>query len=175
MSGPNSYSNPPPPPGQTATWMPPTGPTVPPAPAVPMSQRLAPENIGAKVPWAFLAFLAQSIGLLLIFVGGLIAVTAGVVPPSCFSSATACGSGTASNIAYGVMAARLLLVLGLFGLATGAGLHLQFRPPLASGATPEETRVYLARRRGEFLLLVISLVLLFALVWWSAYVSVLPT
>jgi hypothetical protein len=137
-----------------------------------MSQRFTPEHLSAKVPWSFLAFLAQSFGLLFIFVGGLIAVTAGVIPPNCFSNA--CGTGTASNIAYGIMAARLLLVLGLFGLAAGAGLHLQFRPGLASGSTPEETRAYLARRRGEFILLVFSIFLLFVLVWWSVVAPVLP-
>jgi hypothetical protein len=129
--------------------------------------------MGERIPWSFLAFLAQSIGLLLLFVGGLIAVTAGVVPPSCFSSGGCAGSGT--NVAYGIMAARLLLVLGLFGLATGAGLHLQFRPALSSGATPEETRVYISRRRGEFVLLALSIVLLFAVVWWSVAVLAFPT
>jgi len=136
-----------------------------------MSQRLAPEHLGARLPWAFLAFLSQSIGLLLVFVGGLIAVTAGVVPPSCFTGG--CGTGTEANVAWGIMAARLLIVLGLFGLAAGAGLHLQFRPALAAGASPEETRAYIARRRGEFLLLALTIVLLFLMVWWS--VATLPT
>lgn len=133
---------------------------------------MSPEALAAKVPWQFLAFIAQSIGLLLLFVGGLIAVTAGVIPPNCFNSACSAG-GTDANIAYGVMAARLLLVLGLFGLAAGAGLHLQFRPALVAGSSPEDTRVYLARRRGEFLLLVLSILLVFVLVFWSAQI-VLP-
>jgi hypothetical protein len=137
-----------------------------------MSQRFTPENMAGRIPWSFLAFLAQSIGLLLIFVGGLIAVTAGVVPPSCYS--TVCGGGTASNLAYGIMAARLVLVLGLFGLAVGAGLHLQFRPGLASGASAEETRAYIARRRGEFILLIFTIFLLFVIVWWSVVVPPLP-
>jgi hypothetical protein len=137
-----------------------------------MTERFTPDHLASRIPWAFLAFLAQSIGLLLIFVGGLLAVTAGVTPPSCFNGG--CNGGTATNIAYGIMSARLLLVLGLFGLATGAGLHLQFRPALPSGATPEETRVYISRRRGEFILLVVTLLLLFAIVWWSVVVPAIP-
>jgi len=138
-------------------------------PTVPLSQRLTPEHLAAKIPWAFLAFLAQSIGLLLIFVGGLLAVTAGVFPPNCYTSTCSIG-GTEANVAYGIMAARLLIVLGLFGLAAGAGLHLQFRPSLASGSSPEETRVYLGRRRGEFALLLISILLVVLIVYWSVQV-----
>jgi hypothetical protein len=135
---------------------------------------MSPEAMGAKIPWQFLAFIAQSVGLLLIFVGGLWAITAGVIPPSCYNSTT-CNAGTSENIAYGIMTARFLLVLGLFGLAAGAGLHLQFRPALASGATPEETRAYLARRRGEFILLVLSVLLVFGIVVWSVQTLGFPT
>lgn len=167
MSGPD-YTEMPPPPGQSATWMPPPAPLTAPPPALPMTQRMAPEHLAMRIPWSFLAFLAQSVGLLLLFVGGLIAVTAGVYPPSCLTSN--CNANTLANIDYGIMVARLLLILGLFGLAAGAGLHLQFRPPLAAGATPEATRVYLARRRSEFALLVLTILLLFFLVWWSVTV-----
>jgi hypothetical protein len=160
---------PPPPPQVPNTWMPPGAA---PAPAVPFSQRMAPEAMAAKLPWQFLAFLGQSVGLLLIFVGGLLAVTAGVVPPNCYNSTCGVG-GTFENIANGIMFARLLIILGLFGLAAGAGLHLQFRPGLPSGASPEETRAYLARRRGEFILLVLSIVLVILIVFWS--VQVPPT
>jgi hypothetical protein len=135
-----------------------------------MTQRMSPEHLATKIPWSFLAFVAQSIGLLLLFVGGLIAVTGGVVPPGCIATPSSCNAGTAANVDWAIMAARLLLVLGLFGLAVGAGLHLQFRPALAAGASPEETRVYISRRRGEFILLVISILLLFAIVAWSVVV-----
>jgi hypothetical protein len=170
MSGPDVTMMPPPPPPTPpapSTWMPP-GMTS--APTPPLSQRLSPEAMGAKIPWQFLAFIAQSVGLLLIFVGGLIAVTAGVFPPNCYNASPACGAGTAENIAYGIMSARLLIVLGLFGLAAGAGLHLQFRPMLTAGATPEQTRTYLARRRGEFGLLVLTVLLVILIVYWSVQV-----
>jgi hypothetical protein len=137
-------------------------------PTVPFAQRMSPERLAEKVPWAFLAFFAQSIGLLLLFVGGLVAVTGGVFPPTCVTASN-CNAGTGTNVDYAIMVMRVLLVLGLFGLASGAGLHLQFRPAPAAGATPEETRVYLARRRGEFVLLVVTIVLLFILVGWSTY------
>jgi hypothetical protein len=161
---------PPPPPSVPQTWMPP-GSYAPPPTKVPLAQRMTPESLGAKVPWQFLAFIAQSIGLLLIFVGGLVAVTAGVYPPSCYNTTPACSGGTYENIAYGLMSARFLLILGLFGLAAGAGLHLQFRPALESGSTPEATRAYLARRRGEFLLLVLTIVLVFVIVIWSTQIA----
>jgi len=132
-----------------------------------MTQRFTPENLSARIPWVFLAFLSQSIGILLLFVGGLIVVSFGVFPPNCVTMSN-CNAGTLTNVDYGVMVGRLLLVLGLFGLAVGAGLHLQFRPALADGATPEQTRVYLARRRGEFVLLALTILLLFAIVGWSA-------
>lgn len=158
---------PPPPPGQTATWMPPPAPLSAPPPSVPITQRFTPENLTYKIPWSFLAFVAQSVGLLLLFVGGLVAVSGGVLPPGCVSTPTNCNSGTAANVDWAIMVARLLLVLGLFGLATGAGLHLQFRPGSTGGASAEETRAYIARRRGEFVLLIISILLLFVLVGWS--------
>ncbi|MCI4372907.1 MAG: hypothetical protein L3K02_04620 [Thermoplasmata archaeon] len=170
MSGPNYATNPPPPPGQPATWMPPGPPMSPPAPAVPMSQRFTPEHMAARVPWSFLAFVAQSLGLLFLFVGGLVAVSGGVLPPGCVSTPGNCNMGTAANVDWAIMVARLLLVLGLFGLAAGAGLHLQFRPGLASGASAEETRAYIARRRGEFILLLVSILLLFWIVSWSVTV-----
>jgi len=158
---------PPPPPGPPANWMPPA-PMPPAAPSVPMTQRFTPENLSTRIPWAFLALLSQSLGLLFLFVGGLVAVTLGAYPPNCLTASN-CNAGTFSNVDYGIMVARLLLVLGLFGLAAGAGLHLQFRAALADGATPEQTRVYISRRRGEFILLVISILLLFAVVAWSVF------
>ncbi|MCI4364947.1 MAG: hypothetical protein L3K10_02640 [Thermoplasmata archaeon] len=169
MSVPDAIPPPPPPPppaGTSSNWMPPPPPYSG-ADKASMGQRFTPESLAARLPWAFLAFLAQSIGLLLIFVAGLIAVTGAVIPANCYNSLTTCNTGTAVNLAYGIMVTRLLLVLGLFGLAAGAGLHLQFRPELRAGATPEETRVYLSRRRGEFVLLVLTLVFVFLIIWWS--------
>ncbi len=161
-------SAPPPPPPSPATWMPPSAPYAGTPPGAPLSQRLSSENLAQRFPWAFLAMGAYAIGLLLLFVGGLVAVTAGVWPPSCLNS-TSCGTGaTLENVYYGIMVARLLLVLGLFGIATGAGLHLQFAHEPASGLTPETTRLYISRRRFERVLLVFTVLLLFVIVYWAA-------
>jgi hypothetical protein len=132
------------------------------APSTPLSQRLTPHHLAERVPWESLAFLSQAVGLLLLFVGGIVAVTLGVFPANCLTST--CHGGDFANVDYGVMVARLLLVLGLFGLATGAGLHLQFRAAPEAGASPEQTRIYLSRRRGEFLLLALTIILLVYLI-----------
>jgi hypothetical protein len=170
MSGPNSYMPPPPPQtqqGTGATWMPPPPPLT--APPGPMGQRFSPESLGHRLPWGFLAFISQSFGLLLVFLGALVVVIIGVVPPNCYNGMTCTGS-TAAGILWGVMIARVLLVLGLFGLAAGAGLQLQFRPGPSMGASTEETTAFVARRRGEFFLLALCIVLLFAVVVWAAVV-----
>jgi hypothetical protein len=124
--------------------------------------------MGAHGPWAFLAFASQGIGLLLVFVGTLVMVVAGSVPANCFTSTCNIGN-TDQGIAYGIETARLLWTLGLFAIAGGAGIRLQFFGPSTTTATqtPESTRIYLARRRGEFVILVVSIVLLFVLLVWS--------
>jgi hypothetical protein len=137
------------------------------SPATPMSARMSPDSMATRVPWAVLAFFSQSAGLLLIFVAGLVVVTAGVIPPSCYASGATC-SNAGANALWGLMAGRVLLILGLFGLAVGAGLHLQFRPAPTAGATPEEVRVYLSRRRAEYLLLVITVLIAVWIIQWAA-------
>ncbi len=124
--------------------------------------------MAAKGPWAFLAMLGQGIGLLLVFVGTLIMVVAGSNPADCFTANPACGASTAQGVAYGIETARLLWTLGLFGIAAGAGIRLQIVGATSLPTTPEQTRIYLARRRGEFVILVVSIVLLFILLVWSA-------
>jgi len=136
------------------------------APSVPISQRWSPEALSSRIPWAFLALLSQGIGLLLIFLGTIIQIAFGYVPISCVD-ASSCSQSTFQGIVYGIDAARLLWVVGLFGLAVGAGLHLQFRPAPSSPLTPEDARVYLARRRGELVMLVLSLLLLFLILLLS--------
>jgi hypothetical protein len=131
-----------------------------------MGQRFSPEALAARLPWQFLALFSQGIGLLLVFLGTVVMVAFGFIPVSCVA-ATNCSQGTLQGVLYGIDAARLLWTVGLFGLAVGAGLHLQFRPPPTFPSTPEETRVYLARRRGELIMLVIALLLLFLLMLYS--------
>jgi len=125
--------------------------------------------------WSVLAMLGQGIGLLLLFIGTLIVVVAGSYPADCFTQIPACGASTAQGVAYGIETARLLWTLGLFGIAAGAGLRLQIVNVHPLPTTSDETRVYLARRRGEFVILVVALVLLFVLLVWSTAALPVPT
>jgi hypothetical protein len=164
MANPTDMAPPPPPPNAPYGYPPMPPPA---APRRSLAERFSPEAMAAsKGPWTVLALFGQAIGLLLLFVGTLVVVVAGGFPADCFT--TTCTTSTAQGVAYGIETARILWVIGLFGIAAGAGLRLQFQAPPASPSTPEETRVYLARRRGEFVILVISILLLFGLLLWSA-------
>lgn len=156
---------PPPPPPPGATWSTPPSLAV---PSVPVAQRLTPEAMASRLPWQSLALLSQGLGLLLVFLGTLVMVAFGYIPVSCVA-ATTCSQGTLQGVLYAIDAARLLWTIGLFGLAVGAGLHLQFRPPPTFPSSPEETRVYLARRRGEMIMLVLALLLLFLVLLYSTF------
>ena len=160
----------PPPPPPAASYPYPTAPA-PAPPSVPLSERWSAEALAAKGPWALLAMVSQAIGLLLLFIGTLVIVVAGSTPADCFTST--CGTSVGQNVAYGIETARLLWTIGLFGLAAGAGLRLQVVNVHPTGTTPEETRLFLARRRGEFILLIVSILLLFLVLVWSA--APLPT
>jgi hypothetical protein len=162
MSGPSTMPpGPPPPPG--AYGYPPAGPGT---PTVPVSERFTPESLAARGPWSFLAFLAQAVGLVLVFVGTLVVVVAGAFPADCLGG---CTVTTGQGVLYGLETARILWTLGLFGIAGGAGIRLQFQVPNPLPTTPEATRIYLARRRGEFAILVIALLLLFVILLTAAF------
>jgi hypothetical protein len=131
---------------------------------MPVSQRFSPDAMAARYPWRFLALVLQGVGLLLVFLGTAIMIAFGYVPISCVGGAAAsCTQSNLQSIVYGIDTAHLLWTVGLFGIAAGCGLQLQFRGPPNFPSTPEETRVYIAHRRGEFAMLVISVVLLFVL------------
>jgi hypothetical protein len=140
---------------------------------VPISQRFAPETMASRHAWRFYALVAQGVGLVLIFLGTAIMVLFGYVPVNCVG-ATTCSGGTYQGILYGIDIARFLWTLGLFGIALGAGIQLQFRTPPTFPSTAEETRVYLAHRRGEFIMLVVSLVLLFLITLLSTGAVPIP-
>ena len=123
--------------------------------------------------WKFLAFFSQGLGLLLLFIGTLVMIIFGGTPINCIGAAS-CSQSTLQGIAYGVVIARSLWAIGLLGLAAGTGMHLQFTAPPAEPTTPERVRIYLARRRGEFGILVLSIILLFALLVTSPFVFGAP-
>ncbi len=137
----------------------------PPTAAEPLNERLSPAEIGAKLPFETLAFVLQSVSIVLLFVGGLVAVTAGVYPPSC--AASGCSAGAIEIAGYGLMAARILIILGLFGIAVGNGMHLEFDPPLRSGASVQEVSAYNARRWMGIVLEFVLFGLLIVVVVWS--------
>ncbi len=166
MSGPGASDFPPPPtPPPDGAWSPPPPPN---SSNAPLSQRFDPGALGHRGPWRFLAAAAQGLGLVFLFLGTAVIVAFGSTPVSCIASATACAQGTLQGGASAIVLGHLFWAFGLFGLAGGAGLNLYLGTPPAH-ASPEETQIYLARRRGEFLLLLASTGLLFLLMIASTY------
>jgi hypothetical protein len=114
-----------------------------------------------SIPWAMLSLLGRAGGLLLLFVGTLVDIIAGSTPADCFTSH--CGANISADIQYAILVSRLLWAIGAFGLAAGAGIKLHFllREPETNGA--DENARFLARRRGEFLLFLAGVGILFVL------------
>jgi hypothetical protein len=165
-----AYPPPPPPPPSGGTWTPPPSPAgAPAAPPVPLSQRFDPDKMATRGPWRLIALASQGIGLLLVFLGTLLTVVFGYIPVSCIGSTSGCGSNPLTGMADAIIAGRALWALGLLGLAGGSAIHLQVVPRPSSPLSPEETRIYLARRRGEYVVLVLSIVLLFVLLLYSTF------
>jgi succinate dehydrogenase/fumarate reductase cytochrome b subunit len=132
----------------------------------PLSERFTAAELAPKIPFESVAFVLQSISIVLLFVGGLIAVTVGVYPPSC--AATGCSAGALTIVGYGLMASRILIVLGLFGIAVGNGMHLEFDPPPRAAATPQDVSAYNARRWMGIVLEIFLFTLLIIVVIWAA-------
>ena len=109
-----------------------------------------------------LSRIAKVVGLLLLFVGVLVAVLLASVPGSCFNTGANCGpTGTnyAANAATGLVVGKALIVVGLTGFAFGALLKLRGLTAPASGKS-EEFDFVIADRRSNGLLLLVSVVLL---------------
>ena len=165
MSGPGASDFPPPPPPPDGAWSPPPPPT---SPSAPLSQRFDSAALEHRGFGRFAGAAAQGFGLLFLFLGTAIVVAFGSTPVSCIASASACAQGTLQGGASAIVLGHLFWAFGLFGLAGGAGLQLYLGKPSAH-PTPEETQIYLARRRGEFLLLLAATGLLFLLMVASTY------
>ena len=123
------------------------------------------------VSYDFLGFIAKALGLALVFIGALVIVIT-VTPPSCLASTPPCTSyvNTALN---GLLAGRILLVLGFAGLATGAGIRLRYTHawPESTTTTDAEARRMWGLRLGNGVLLIASL---FFTVWILVGVTAIP-
>lgn len=110
-------------------------------------------------------FWGRALGLLLIAIGTLVAAAFASVPGSCISNtqsvAAQCPS-LLSNIAWALLAARVLWTLGLLFLIGGAALRLHWLAP-PTGGSSDEYRWAQMTRWANLILIVLSIVLLWAL------------
>ncbi|MCI4344246.1 MAG: hypothetical protein L3J87_01280 [Thermoplasmata archaeon] len=118
--------------------------------------------------WPLISFWGRVIGFILLFVGTLIQVVVGSYPASCVTGATGCSAGNVVSYlqgdANGLLASGILWALGLFFLGSGAGIKLHWilkRPP--SQASAEELSAWVADRRLNGIIVLLTVVLLFAL------------
>jgi len=119
-------------------------------------------QLGSRtVPWSQLATASRGVGLLLLFLGTLVAVLFASFPADCFTMT--CTGNDAASVQYGILASRLLWTLGAFGLVAGAALKLHYvlEEPRADG--PEATQRYIAHHRADFLLLLVGIAILLLL------------
>lgn len=117
---------------------------------------------GQPIPWPLLSLVGRGGGLLLFFLGTLVAVIGGSFPADCFTST--CSGSTSAGIQYAILVTRLFWSLGAFGLAAGAAIELHFvlRGPEEAG--PEANARFLAARRSAFVLVLVGIGVLLALV-----------
>jgi len=140
--------------------------TLPPSPAPPASPpppvwSPATSRSGPAVSWDSLARLGKGVGLLLVFVGALIFVIVLGLVHLCVASPGSCTGGFSGYVGA-LLAAEIILVLGLGGVVAGAGIRLRWSHPMPSSAPgPDEMRFLQGTRVWNSVLLVVSLVLLF--------------
>jgi hypothetical protein len=128
-------------------------------PAPPPSYPTAPRR--DMMPMA--ALIGRVLGFTLLFVGTLVAVVLASYGGNCFNTTSGCNSNTIANAANGILTARILWAIGLFFLGASAGLKMHFSLRAPSGGSAEDAQWIIADRRFNGLLLILSIVLLFAL------------
>jgi hypothetical protein len=140
--------------------------SLPPSPTTPIAG--APTQIpgimgpGARpIPWALLASLGRLVGLLLLFVGTLVAVLFASPPADCYTSA--CGNGTLSDIQYGILTSHLLWTLGAAALLAGASIKLHYVLSESTASGADGNSRFLAQRRTETALVLVSIGILLVL------------
>lgn len=119
-----------------------------------------PPSTPRPVPWSLLSDLARGLGLLLLFVGTLVDVIGGTYPADCFTST--CTTSTSASLQYAILAARILWVLGAFGLSSGAAIQLHFVLVTPESDSSEENARYLAARRAAFVTFLVGIGILLA-------------
>ena len=168
MSGP-----PPPPPASTSGSPPPAWPSAPPTHTW---SALPPAHRGPTIElWPFLGFWLRAGGFVFLFLGTLIAIVGATPGGGCVTSPGSCGTGFLGQAFNSILAAKILWVLGLGALGAGAGIRLHWGIRMPANATADEVAWLLGARRANWVLLVISILLLLALLVWSAaWTSVVP-
>jgi hypothetical protein len=111
-----------------------------------------------------LSRVGKLVGLTLVFIGVLVMVVFASIPGNCFSG-TNCGyagGGTnfASQAAWAILAGKALFVVGLAAFAMGGFLKLRALSMPANGKR-EDTDFVIADRRNNWVLVLLSLVLMF--------------
>src|SRR5271170_6842325 len=153
MAGPPSPPPPPPPPPSN-TPIPPPGAGW--AGGPPRSSMLDMGSLQTLfVTWG------RILGFLLLFLGTLVAVVAGSVAPDCYPTGGCTGYG--GDWAWAALIGAVLWVIALFFLGGSSGLQLMRGLKAPSGGTPEEYRWVLTERWFNFLMVALSIVLLWFL------------
>ncbi len=101
------------------------------------------------------------LGFLLLFVGTLVAVVAGAIEPACYTTSGCTNYGM--TWAWAVLIGEVLWTIALFFLGASSGLQLMKGLPAPKGGTPEEYRWVLTERWFNFLMVALSIVLLWFL------------
>lgn len=134
---------------------PPPSPLVPP-PRAWQLERPPPTHIN---PWPLLVASGRAAGILLIFVGTLVAVAFASVPGSCFTTPSTC-TGFLTQAANALIAAKLLWALGLFCLAGASGVRLQGGMMMKSPSMGDDSGVKAPHVWANLLVLLLSIFLL---------------
>ncbi|HEV2429272.1 MAG TPA: hypothetical protein VGV64_05435 [Thermoplasmata archaeon] len=135
--------------------------TLPPSPWIPSGPPMPPRHpLFTPHLWPALVLWGRVLGLVLIFIGTIVAVAGASVPGSCITSPSSCGSNFIGQAWSSILAGKLLWVIGLFFLAGASGIRLQGGLFPASSASPEDSTIAAQKLRGNVLIVVICILLM---------------
>jgi Na+-transporting NADH:ubiquinone oxidoreductase subunit NqrD len=107
-----------------------------------------------------MAFLLRILGFVLVFVGVLVAVVFVSIPGGLYTNPSGYGSSFLEGVANGALAGRILIALGLFLLAAGAGTKLHWSLRYPAQGSPDEIAWAKADRQWNGFVFALCLVLL---------------